>query len=123
MNTLTETENPAALQLKILHYTELSLYVLEGIYQIPKGFTVVTTAEGVMVSFIRDINTEGEAILEEKEFIAEPAKLVNVYRFLWECIEEARVYERQLSEKSIAFSNIDLNPPALVGGAFSERQR
>lgn len=122
MNTITtETENPAALQLKIQHYVDMSLNVLEGIFpNIPEGFSVVTTSEGVYARYIKDIDADGQEIHEEKEYIVDPATVVNVHVFLWNCVEEARVFDRMIQERINTFS-IELNPPALAGGAFSER--
>ncbi|HEY1055992.1 MAG TPA: hypothetical protein VGE24_12680 [Emticicia sp.] len=105
--TTTETENTAALQLKIQHYTEMALHVLEGVFEIPKGFSVITTAEGVHVRFVKGIAEyfdENSKVIfkeneyEEKEYLADPDGLVNIYVFLWDCIEEARVADRHLKE-------------------------
>ena len=102
MNATTDTENPAALQLKIQHYADMSLFVLEGIFRIPKGFTVVTIPEGLIVNFVKDIDGDGEPVIEEREYTADPSRLVNIYGFLWDCIEEARVCYREYFDKADA---------------------
>jgi hypothetical protein len=107
MSSIIETENPAAIQLKITHWIEMAMTILKSTKNTPEEFGVIATNGTIEVVYPNGYSMDkgdyltpagGEVTYEERNLdVSENTTALDVYEFLEECVVDARYYQRQLA--------------------------
>ena len=106
MSAHLQEENPALIQLRTQHWSEMAMTILREEKGLPTEFGVMVTPESIEVCYPDGMNIEkgdyftpGYSELTLKERNLEVTKVTtakDVFEFLADCVEEAKYYEKQL---------------------------